>query len=248
MTDTLLDKTLHLMDVSVADFTGMVPPPQAIPFHTSFVYRHVERLPQQAIVQKLARIPSGLRAARLLMTQGLFQEQSALQRIADELSDDVFFLSIPLLSGGLTTLHQEYLNAFFQEDFDAATGKPLAQDRPMIPRKKIRAYIANSEYGTEDPSGAIHAARTVHKTDSGFVHASSPHIMDTYGGNPPRFHVSGMLGTVREAQYSNTIYNYFYRSLAAFGVAAIVLGSNSHLHATRGVMDELDLAMAAAEQ
>lgn len=94
----------------------------------------------------------------------------------------------------------------------------------MIKRKKIRAYIARSPLGAGDPSGHISAARTVSKAYSGFVHAASSHIMDMYGGFPPRFHTSGMLGTARKPEHRQDIINYYYRGLTAFVAAARALG------------------------
>lgn len=217
-------ESLIEMDRALDALSAMLPPPCAVPFKDSFVYRHVEQLPEQAIVQKLARLPTGLRAAKLLLEAGLFQEQAALQRLIDEIGEDIVFLSIPLMYGGAQALHTEYLQAFFAEEFDPATGLPTAQDRPMVRRKKIRAFIAQSPIATPDPSGHIGVTRTLSKAYSGYVHAASPQIMDMYGGNPPRFHTQGMSGTPREAEHRQDIANYFYRSVTAFAIAARALG------------------------
>ena len=210
------------MDSAVLAFAQHVPAPKLVPFKHSHVYRHVEKLPQQAIVQKLSRIVSGLRAADLLCDAGLFQEQAALQRIVDEIGEDVSFLSVPVITGHSTELHDRYLEIFFQEEFDPQTGKPSQQAKPMIQRRQIRASIANS--GSEDPSGHIEASKTVHRADSGYVHAASPHIMDSYIGSPPHFHTNGMLGTPRETEYRWYLKNYFYRATLAFAVAAKAFG------------------------
>ncbi|MCD9086237.1 hypothetical protein [Stenotrophomonas sp. SY1] len=218
-------ESLREMDDALAVLVAMVPQAQRVPFHRHFVYRYVERLPVQAIVQKLARLPSGLRAAQVLLGAGFFQEQGALQRMLDELVDDVLFLSIPLLSGEWESIHDNFLDAFFTEDFDPATGQPTAQDRPMVPRKKIRAYIARSKLGGANPSGQIDAGRTLSKVYSGFVHAASPHIMELYGGDPPHFHTAGMLGTPGEQGHQDDMGNYYYRGLSAFVVAAHAFGN-----------------------
>jgi hypothetical protein len=224
MPSHLFQESLHEMDLALRVLASMVPQPREVPFKDSHVYRHVEQMPAQAIVQKLARLPSGLRAAQLLLESGYFQEQAALQRLIDEIGEDVIFLSIPLMYGGEQPIHADYLQGFFAEEFDPSTGSPTAQDRPMVRRKKIRAFIAQSPIGGEDPSGHIGAARTLSKTYSGYVHAASPQIMDMYGGNPPRFHTTGMLGTSRELEHRQDITNYYYRSATAFTVAARSLG------------------------
>ena len=45
-----------------------------------------------------------------------------------------------------------------------------------------------------------------------------------YGGNPPHFHVRGMLGTPRMVEYERDIWNYFERGMADFVIAAGILG------------------------
>jgi hypothetical protein len=206
------------MDSAVHLLASLVPQPELVPFKDSFVYRHVENLPQQATVQKLSRITTGLKAANVLCNAGLFQEQAALQRMVDEIGEDVHFLCIPAIKGATTNLHSRYLEIFFQEEYDSTTGKPLEHTKPMVQRKNIRAYIANN--GGGDPSGHIKASKTVHKADSGYVHAASPHIMDSYGGNPPHFHTNGMLGTPRETEYRWYLKNYFFRACTSFAIAA----------------------------
>jgi hypothetical protein len=243
MSSDLLARTLHQMGVAVSELAKLVPAPVRVKFLDSFVYRHVERSPQQAIVQKLTRLPSGLGAARLLMSKGYFQEQGTLQRVVDEIAEDIVFLAGPLIAGPDTPLHKEYLDAFFEEDFDFTTGKPTAQDRPMVRRKKIRAYVANANGANSNPSGHIEAARTLSKTYSGFVHAASPHIMDTFGGSPPQFHVHGMLGTDREREFQRDIYNYFYRATMSFAVAARALGSKEQFDLMFGLAREYESLM-----
>jgi len=48
--------------------------------------------------------------------------------------------------------------------------------------------------------------------------------MDMYGGSPAHFHVEGMLGTRRHTEYRLDLWNYYYRSILAFGVAAKAFG------------------------
>ena len=163
----------------------------------SFAFRYAEKTIHQALVQKLARLVSGLHAARLLMEAGFVQEQAALQRILDEITEDISFLSFAVVSGESTPWHKTYLDAFFQEEFDPSAVVASSGDRAAVPRKKIRAYMDRVASGPKGSSKHLDASRTVSKAYSGYVHAASPQIMDMYGGNPPRFHVRGMRGTER---------------------------------------------------
>ena len=136
MSVPLFAVALKNMSATVHEFARLVPAPQKTPFGDSFVYRYAEKTPQQAIVQKLARYVTTLRGACILLEHGFVQEQATLQRVLDELHEDITFLALGVVFGRLTPLHQSYLDAFYQEEFDPSTGRPGPQDRPMVSRKK----------------------------------------------------------------------------------------------------------------
>ena len=98
------------------------------------------------------------------------------------------------------------------------------QKRPMIQRKKILSYLAKLDGAILDPYRGVETPRTLGKMYSGFVHGASPHIMDMYGGNPPKFYVAGMLGTPRINEHRDDLWNYFYRGILAFSFAAMAFG------------------------
>jgi hypothetical protein len=226
--------TLHIL-------ANRVVPPIKIPFKESFVFRYAERSIHQAIVQKLARVISTLKSAYILMLQGFVQEQAALQRVLGELHEDIFFLAYAEIDNEITQLHQDFLNAFYEEEFDADTALNSTQKRPMIPRKKIQAYLAKKEESGLDPSTVVKLNRTITKTYSGFIHAASPQIMDMYGGNPPHFHVNGLLGTERHEEYRDDLWNYFYRSIIAFGIAAKAFGDQTQFDTISQFLLEFEL-------
>ena len=220
----LYDKTLTNMEASHFALAGCVRPPEAVLFGKGLVYRYVDSDIHQALIQKLARIVSGLHAARLLMTHGFVQEQGTLQRMLDEFNKDVTFLAHGVISGNTTELHQEYLAAFYEEEFDNPESSIAStQKRPMIPRQKIRAYLSRIA-GELDQSSGVEVMRTVQKVYSGFVHGASPHIMDMYVGEPPQWHLRGMLGTIRASEHREDLWNVFYRSIGSFAFAAKAFG------------------------
>ena len=226
--DELYDQTLSNMETSHATLAARVSPPRVVPFGDGFVFRYVERDIHQAIVQKLARIISGLHGARLLMSHGFVQEQAALQRMLDEFNEDVAFLAYGVISGDIPELHREYLAAFYEEEYDNPdSALNSTQKRPMIPRQRIRAYLASIEAEGLNPSSVVDVMRSVSKVYSGFVHGASPHIMDMYGGTPPRFHLRGMLGTARADDHRKDLWNSFYRSIGSFVFAAKAFGDQA---------------------
>jgi len=236
----LYDAALRSMASTLASFEKRVPPPQRVPYKDAFVFRYTERTIEQAIVQKLARLISGLHAARILLDHGFFQEQAALQRMLDEFREDVMFLSYAALRNDVTDLHREYLAAFYEEEFDDEDPLRATQRRPMVPRRRIHAYISRIEGTDVDPSTGVAVSRTLSKAYSGFVHGASPQIMDMYGGNPARFNVAGMLGTSREDDHRHDFWSYVYRGICAFGLGAAVFGDIALREAIRRYRGEFE--------
>ena len=223
--DKLYNQTLRNMGNTLRMLEAQVPPPQKVSHADSFVFRYLEKTLHQAMVQKLARVVSGLHAARVLLENGLLQEQAAVQRMLDEFHEDILFLAYAVILNDRTQHHQKYLDAFYQEEFDAPSALESTQKRPMVSREKIRAYVARAELAGTDPSTGVDLSRTIHKGYSGYVHGASPHIMDMYGGNPPHFHAHGMRGTERQEEHRHDLWNYFFRSIISFGLVAKAFGA-----------------------
>jgi len=217
------------MESTLVALEKRVAPPQRVLYKDSFHFRYAERTVQQAVVQKLARLLSGLHAARVLLEHGFFQEQAALHRMLDEFREDIMFLSLGVARQEMTDLHRQYLDAFYEEELDNDNPLKATQHRPMISRKRIRAYLSRIEGPNLDRSTRIEVSRTLSKAYSGFVHGASPQIMEMYGGNPARFHVTGMLGTPREGELRRDLWNYFYRGILAFGFTAMAFGDRALL-------------------
>lgn len=223
--DRIYEQVLKDLEEAVNLLAGRVPEPKLVECGAYRAFRHIEKTIRQAIVQKLARMVSTLDAARLLLNHGFIQEQASLQRVLDEIHEDIGFLNLGILRGEDTSaLHSAYLNAFFEEEFDADTAIKSTQRRQMIPRRKIRAYLARTGISPSDPSTGTELLRTVSKTYSGYVHAASPHIMEMYGGVPPRFHMRGMKKNPVYDGHQDDLWNYFYRSIVSAALAGKALG------------------------
>jgi len=225
------EKMLDLMELSFRDFEAAMPSkPKLVEKPYGLVYRFKEKDIYQAIIQKLARVQSAVRAAYVLLQNGFVQEQAMLHRVIDETNEDILFLVYAVTNDTITPLHERYLSAFWEEEWDDS-GDPVKseQKREMIPRKKIRAYIENVVGAAMDPSRGMELSRIISKAYSGFVHGASPHIMDSYGGNPPHFHTQGMLGTPRIVEYTHDLWNYMYRSFLSHIIVAKAFGAAKHV-------------------
>jgi len=218
---TLFDHTLTIIDTTFFRLESLTNPPKKTKWKGSFVFRYQEKTVHQAIILKMARMITGLRSAYILHQSGMIQEQGAMQRILDEIGEDIAFLCYSIFEKETTDLHNRFLSAFFEEEFEEyKTSIESKQNRPFIPRKNIRSYISTTEENIAKRAGikfnrsdGANLHRTLSKAYSGYVHAAAPQIMDLYGGEPPRFHIEGMLGTPRIPEYERDLWNYFYRAL-----------------------------------
>jgi hypothetical protein len=173
--------------------------------------------------EKFVRMITGLRAAHLLVTHGLLQEQGVMLRILDALREDVMFLSYGILRGK-SNKHKAFLEDFFQEEFDNRSD-PLAstQSRRIVPRTKIQAYIARVEAISDNPSQDQEISQTLSAaywlctrsiaTDSGNVWR-----------NPSTFSCSRELDTPIGRSHYESNWNYFDRVIAIFAIAAAAFG------------------------
>ena len=89
--DDIYEQILVRLEHAVNLLAGRVADPRLIDFGSYYAFRHVEKSIHQAIVQKLARMVSTLDAARLLLDHGFVQEQASLQRVLDEIQEDIAY-------------------------------------------------------------------------------------------------------------------------------------------------------------
>ena len=223
--DQIYEKTLTFLEQVVDILATKVPQPKLVMIEKIYVFRYEEKTVHQAIVQKLARMVSTLAAARLLLNQGFLQEQASLQRILDEIVEDISFLAFGILQGDHEReLHRKYLDNFYQEEFDAETAIKSSQKRRMIPRKRIQAYMARTSFSSFDPSSGQELLRTLSKFYSGYIHAASPQLMEMYGGEPKRFHMRSMKGIHNYDDYKRDLWNYFFRGACICTLSAKAFG------------------------
>jgi hypothetical protein len=211
--------SLKVMTDAFVRLEAQIEPPVQVPNDGSFVFRYREKGIRQALIQKLARNVSGLNAMDLLLLNGFVQEQAVLQRTLDEICEDIFFLAAAVTNDKVTDRHAQYLQAFYDDPI-LRSGKIHERFKKpnLVPRKKIHAYVQRVLH--KDPTPSSEAEDAVRVAYSGYVHAASPYIMDMYGGNPPYFHLSGMLGTPRIEEHVRDAWNYFYRGLLSTCVVA----------------------------
>jgi hypothetical protein len=188
-------------------------------------FRHQRISGSLACFLKGVKIVSSLNAALVLLRAGYTQEVGAICRMIDDFCNETFFLLIPQGRDKYRNKQIQFLDDFFQEELD----KPMdplgsTQKRANVPVRKIHATIARIAESELNPSDTQELLRTTHQAFSGYVHGAYPHIMEMYGGNPPTFHLFGMLGTPRIDEWRVQLIGYVYRALMISVLVARKLG------------------------
>lgn len=228
---------INLLQLSFRRLEQRVPPPRGVPMPGGEMARYVERLPTQALIIKLARIVSGLRAIDVLIAAGCFQEQATLQRVVDDAGEDIMFIGFALHNEEWTSDHDRYMDDFWL-DAVGPSGAPIALKVGMLPRKKIRAYV-NRFTSPANPSAQNELGRILYQNTSNFVHAASMSAMDMVRGDPPRFAVDGDHTIERRREYARDAAHYFYRSMIAAFVVAKALHDEQHAADLLEALDSL---------
>lgn len=185
-------------------------------------FRHKSKHDLLASYLKGVRIVSNFNAALVLLRAGHVQEVYVLCRAIDEAAEDITFLATPLGENGASDDQKRFVNEFFQEEFsDPSNPVKSQQKRDRVSRKRIHAALSRLPVKESNPSRMQEIASTLHHTYSGFVHGAYGHIMELYGGNPGRFHTSGMNNTPRISECETQLVNYLYRALLALEVIAL---------------------------
>lgn len=212
----LLLEVINVLSNAFLRLEGQVPPPKLIPHGDRKVFRFTEQNLQQALLLKLARVVTGLKALDALLAQGLLQETAAMCRILDEICEDISFLTVALTNDKITELHERYLRGFWAEEFSEPANTLVRHQKPDTPRRnKVVAYIHRVMDHENDASRISDVHQAISSTYSGYIHAAAPQVMDMYGGDPPHFHIEGMLHTPLMSDHVYDAWNYHYRSIVA---------------------------------
>lgn len=207
-------------------------------------FRHNTLSESLACYLKGIKTISTLNACVILLHHGHVQEIGALCRMADDFCNEIFFLLQPQGDNNSFSADQiQFLENFFQEEFDKPAD-PLrsTQKRGTVSVKKIHATFGKLSKGELNPSDAQELLRTTHQAFSGYVHGAYPHIMEMCGGNPPKYHVTGMLRTPRIEEWRKQLVIYVQRLIIASIFVARKLGETDLEAPLRKLLEEFEKA------
>ena len=222
------DWALKWLDNGLITLTERVPHPVVTEVHGHLAFRFEEQSYKQAVILRMARIISGLRAAYLLLHNGYLQEQASLCRMIDEFNEDVVFLCLPLLGHEETTHNQQFLGALFEEGVTSKSPKEVwHRGRNLVSRRKVRATIANATFGlgAGNPSDHTAVAALLGNAYSGYVHGAAPHTLEMYDPTEREFLTAGMKSSPFFDDHERDIDNYFARGFYSYGFAGPAFGA-----------------------
>ena len=143
------DRAVTAMEEMLAAFEAKLTPPVLTAKGARRVFRYEDKSAPQAIVQKIARVVSGIRAVDILMERGYLQEGAALIRVVSEMIEDIRFLSKAIITRDASEFLKTYLRVFYEEaipgDDDVIT--ELNRKRTRISRRQVRD--ADARYNDE---------------------------------------------------------------------------------------------------
>lgn len=241
MKEDTLRKTTASLEVYFEQLLKHVEQPKFVKDKTYPRWRFPNEGVAEAALLKGARIISALNTLIHLLRSGHVQEMGVICRTIDD-----FFLEIPFLLEGfpnneLSVTQRKFLDDFYQEEFDKPEN-PLesTQKRKTVSRKKIYASVGRAMSEIVDPQQGQKVFRTIGKTFSGYVHGANSHIMELYGGNPPKFHLDGMLNTPRDEEAVQNSMHYFYRGILALMFIALAFQNLSIFDDLKKLRDEFE--------
>ncbi|GHE05810.1 hypothetical protein U879_04615 [Defluviimonas sp. 20V17] len=223
----LYERTFDWMDRQHQALCRSIPPPQRIDQKGLTTFRFVEKRPDQAMIQQLARVISGLRATFLLLEQGLFQEQIALCRMLHDIEEDVTFLAHASRQHPAPRLLTDYLDAFFAEEIalESLEEGQRVKGRSAPSRRKIINYLASYVGTGDNPFEVSNNALAIHFTLSGYVHAASSQVMEMYDPESSFFVTAPSPNNPFRKDHEHDMWNYVYRGVLSFLRVAATIGN-----------------------
>jgi len=214
--DDYLQSVLARLEQEYSFMADAFDPPVMVTQGSASWFRYRKQSDSLLCFLKGVKLVSTLNAALVLLRHGYVQEVGALGRMADDFFNEIMFFIQTADGPAPTRDHERFFTEFFQEEFEDPDD-PLgsSKNRDNVPRRKIFAAFGQLAKEHLNPSDAQNTLTTIHRTFSGYVHGAYPHIMELFGNQPSRFHMTGMLGTTRISEWRQQFVIYLYRAIMA---------------------------------
>ena len=220
--DRVFGEALSHMDETIRMFLATTTAPRERSLGRVQVYRFKEQDESHALLLKLIRIPSNLRAAKLLIEYGFLYEWNIVRRSLWENFEDILFLLAAHRVKGSHAVQERFLKSFYTEILSPDGG--ISDERVnAVPRYRIRKLLyeefAEKLSGEgEDGERLADLARAIYGAGSSHVHGRAAAILQLYDPSSEQFETNG---TRRDAEVSLAIASLWtltYCCIHGFGV------------------------------
>lgn len=180
-----LSMNIETLDVIVEKLqASTVGKPEWVPEKNVFEYS--DESIEVVVVLKLVRATHGVHSMNLLCQSGLFVDMCTLWRCVNDCVAEVFFLleKYPQQSNNV----QKFIREFFSNSIDNF----LSTEEEPVQNKKIISAYARVLSESEQDEVVRQTISRIHRTNSGYIHASYCHIMEMFGGPGKSFNLTGI--------------------------------------------------------
>lgn len=218
-------KCINDISIIIFEIEGRFPLPKLVKIGGQPQYRYSESSVYHGAFLKAVRMISGLNACLSLLEGGYYQEIMVVLRTVDDFFSDILFILENSDENKPSETQDLFIQDFYKEEFiNPKNPMENVKRRSTVPRRKIWASVAKQIGQYANPSDAQKILQVTNDAFSGYVHGAYPHIMELYGGNPPRFHVNGVFESPRIKTCINQISYHLHQTILAIGVLTKSLG------------------------
>jgi hypothetical protein len=210
--EALQDISSHVADM-FHQLADLVPRPQSVSHLDGYKLQYLEKSVEQLVLLKCARQIAGFNALLHLLDGNHLQDQAAVQRILDEIHDDILFIYLGKTVGPWTRHHDVYVSDFWS-DIDDKT--------PRAPRDKIVSYISQRA-GSGDSDAMRTSSHAIHRAYSSYVHANATATSELYDARTGRFSLNGILDPSLIQSHRDDAWNYAYRIATSLNLVALLI-------------------------
>lgn len=203
-----------------------VPPPKYIRKSGMLQIRYEQEDIQTLCLIKIGRIISSLNAILVLLKNGHIIEIAVLLRTIKECNSELNFLLENYPTDKLTSPQEQYIKEFFTEEFgDPSDPIKTSRQHNRVGAKKIHAGSAREFYNMSDfikdpklkakikkianPSDTQEITQKILNVFSGYVHYGYSQSSELIGDSPPKYHLSGFLGTSKMNEWIDNLITEF---------------------------------------
>ncbi len=150
------------------------------------VFEYINKSIEVVVILKIIRATYGVHSMEVLYQKGLFVDMCAIWRCVNDCKAEIYFLleKYPQKSSNV----EKFINEFFSKTIDNF----LSADEEPVQNKKILSAYMRVLSGKEQDEEVKQMISRIHRTNSGYIHASYSHIMEMYGGPSRSFNLSGI--------------------------------------------------------